>query len=344
MRLSELATLLGGELVGADVEIGRVASLAQAGADSLSFVAQKRFIAAASQSAAGALLARPEAVPQLGKPCIALADPYLAYARAARLLHPAPVTVPGIHASAIVSADAQVAASAQIGPGVVIEAGAVIGERCVLQAHVFVGSHAQIGDETLIHPHVTVAAGCRVGARVILHPGAVIGSDGFGNAWAGDHWEKIPQIGRVIIEDDVEIGANTTIDRGALDDTVIRRGARLDNLIQVAHNVVIGEHTAIAACVGIAGSTTIGARCQLGGAAMISGHLEICDGVTILGGTLVAKTIRQPGAYSGSYPMQGHGEWLKNAAQLRHLDELADRVKQLEKRLAALSAAAEEAE
>ncbi|WP_148715642.1 UDP-3-O-(3-hydroxymyristoyl)glucosamine N-acyltransferase [Chitinolyticbacter meiyuanensis] len=344
MRLSELATQLGGELIGTDVEIGRVSSLEQAGADSLSFVAQKRFITAASQSAAAALLARPEAVSQLGKPCIALADPYLAYARAARLLHPLPARVPGIHASAVVSPEARVAATAQLGPGVVIEAGATIGEHCVLQANVFIGRDAEVGEETLIHPHVTVAASCRIGARVILHPGAVIGSDGFGNAWAGDRWEKIPQIGKVIIEDDVEIGANTTVDRGALDDTVIRRGARLDNLIQVAHNVVIGEHTAIAACVGIAGSTRIGARCQIGGAAMISGHLDICDGVTILGGTLVAKTIRQPGAYSGSYPMQGHGDWLKNAAQLRHLDELADRVKQLEKQLAARDVAAGEAE
>ncbi|HSC80964.1 MAG TPA: UDP-3-O-(3-hydroxymyristoyl)glucosamine N-acyltransferase [Chitinolyticbacter sp.] len=343
MLLSELAAQLGGTTVGDDIEVAHVASLEQAGPDSLSFVAQKRFVLAARDSRAGALLARADAVQTLGKPCIVVADPYLSYARAARLLHPVLPVSAGVHPSAMVDATATVAPSAQIGPGVVIEAGVVIGERCVLMANGYVGHDACVGADSRLYPNVTVAAGSQIGERVILHPGAVIGADGFGNAWAGDHWEKIPQIGKVIIEDDVEIGANTTVDRGALDDTVIRRGARLDNLIQVAHNVVIGEHTAIAACVGIAGSTTIGARCQLGGAAMISGHLDICDGVTILGGTLVAKTIRQPGVYSGSYPMQGHGEWLKNAAQLRHLDELANRVKQLEKRLAALSAAAEEA-
>lgn len=213
-----------------------------------------------------------------------------------------------------------------------------MGRNAVLLANVYVGRNTQIGDDALLYPNVCVMDDCLIGARVILHPGAVIGADGFGNAWASDHWEKIPQLGKVIIGDDVEIGSCTTIDRGALENTVIGRGARLDNLIQVAHNVSVGEHTAMAACVGIAGSTRIGARCQIGGAAMISGHLEICDSVVVLGGTLVAKTIHQPGVYSGSYPMQEHGDWLKNAAQLRHLNELVQRVKQLEKQVAALQA------
>ncbi|GLS04122.1 UDP-3-O-acylglucosamine N-acyltransferase [Chitiniphilus shinanonensis] len=342
MRLSALVAQLGGTLQGDDVQVDGVASLEHARPSQLSFLTQRKFLGAAQASAAGALIVRPAEAPLLDRACIVTADPYLYYARAVPLLHPVPEGMPGVDARAAVDPSAKVAASARIGPGVVIGPDAEVGERSVLRANVCVGAGARIGADCLLHPNTVLADGCILGDRVILHPGAVVGADGFGNAWAGDHWEKIPQIGRAIVGDDVEIGSNTTVDRGALDDTVIGNGARIDNLVQVAHNVAIGEHTAIAGCVGIAGSTKIGARCQIGGAAMISGHLEICDGVVVLGGTLIGKTIRTPGVYSGSYPMQGHADWLKNAAQLRHLDALAERVKQLEKKLAGLDSSAGE--
>jgi UDP-3-O-[3-hydroxymyristoyl] glucosamine N-acyltransferase len=219
-----------------------------------------------------------------------------------------------------------------------IGAGAVIGERVLLMAGAVVEAGAVIGDDCVLHPRVVVHHGCVVGARCILHAGAVIGADGFGNAWAGDHWEKIPQIGRAVLGDDVEIGANTTIDRGALADTVIERGVRLDNLIHIAHNCRVGAHTAMAACVGVAGSTSIGANCMIGGAAMISGHLKIGDRVHISGGTLVAKNLDKPGQYTAVYPLATHKEWLGNAAHVRQLGKLAARVKQLEARLAAANA------
>jgi UDP-3-O-[3-hydroxymyristoyl] glucosamine N-acyltransferase len=182
--------------------------------------------------------------------------------------------------------------------------------------------------------------GCRIGERCLLHAGVVIGADGFGNAWehddSGGHWIKVPQVGRVLVGDDVEIGANTTIDRGAIEDTVIGNGVRLDNLIMIAHNVHVGDHTAIAACSGIAGSTRIGRRCRIGGAVGIAGHLTIADDVEISGKTLITKSIAAAGAYSGGYPFEETRQWRRNAVQIRHLDDLAKQVKQLEKRLAQL--------
>jgi UDP-3-O-[3-hydroxymyristoyl] glucosamine N-acyltransferase len=207
----------------------------------------------------------------------------------------------------------------------------------VLHAGCFVGAGARIGDDCLLHPRVTVQHGCIVGHRAVLHAGCVIGSDGFGLAWqaddSGGHWLKVPQIGRVLLGDDVEVGANTCIDRGALDDTVIEDGVKLDNLIHIAHNCRVGRHTAMAACVGIAGSTRIGAYCQISGAAMISGHISIADRVIVSGGTLVAKNIRTAGVYTGVMPPMPHEDWLRNAAHLRHLDALAARVKMLENRI-----------
>ncbi|STQ91256.1 UDP-3-O-(3-hydroxymyristoyl)glucosamine N-acyltransferase [Iodobacter fluviatilis] len=336
-RLSGLVELLGGERHGDDVLITGVSSLEKAGEGELAFLANPRLRAQLQTSHAAAFIVRPTESASLKHPHIVTRDPQLYFAQVAQLLHPRPVAVAGIHPRAIVDPLAKVAASAQIGPGVVIEAGAVVGERTIVKANAYLGERVEIGDDCLIHPNTSVHSGAFIGDRVILHSNAVIAGDGFGNAWATDHWEKIPQLGRVLIGNDVEIGSCTTVDRGALNDTIIGNGARIDNLIQVAHNVEIGEHTAMAACVGIAGSTKIGARCQIGGAVMISGHLEICDGVTVMGGTLVAKTIREAGVYSGSYPMQTYDDWRHNAAHLRHLDELAKRIKQLEKEIAVLT-------
>jgi UDP-3-O-[3-hydroxymyristoyl] glucosamine N-acyltransferase len=336
--LSALVELLGGERHGEDLLIHGVSSLENAGAGDIGFLANPRLRAQLQTSAAAAFIVRPSESTRLDRPHIVARDPQLYFARVAQLLYPRPVARPGIHVRAVVDPLAVVSASAEVGPGAVIAAGAVIGERTIVMANAYIGEQVEIGEDCLIHPNSSIHRGAFIGDRVILHSNAVIAGDGFGNAWAGDHWEKIPQLGRVLIGNDVEIGSCTTVDRGALNDTIIGNGARIDNLIQVAHNVQIGEHTAMAACVGIAGSTKIGARCQIGGAVMISGHLEICDGVTVLGGTLVGKTIREAGVYSGSYPMQTHDDWRHNAAHLRHLDELAKRIKQLERAVKALSA------
>jgi UDP-3-O-[3-hydroxymyristoyl] glucosamine N-acyltransferase len=335
--LSKLVERLGGEHQGEDITITGVAALERGGASDIGFLSNPRLRAQLQSSAAGAFIVRAAESSYLDRPHIITRDPQLYFALVAQLFHPQPLAVAGIHARAIVDPLSTVANSAQIGPGAVIEAGAIIGERTIIMANAYIGVDVEIGEDCLIHPNASIHRGAFIGDRVILHSNAVIAGDGFGNAWAGDHWEKIPQLGRVLIGNDVEVGSCTTVDRGALNDTVIGNGARIDNLIQVAHNVQIGEHTAMAACVGIAGSTKIGARCQIGGAVMISGHLEICDGVTVLGGTLVGKTIREAGVYSGSYPMQTHDDWRRNAAHLRHLDELAKRIKQLEREVKALA-------
>jgi len=273
-------------------------------------------------------------------PRIACANPHAYFARVAALLHPTPLPAPGVHALASVHAGATLEPNASVGPYAVIGDGARIGEGAVIGAHAYVGVGATVGARTRLWPGVVLYHGCRVGERCQLHSGVVVGADGFGNAWEqgddGGHWLKVPQVGRAIIGDDVEIGANTTVDRGAIEDTVIEQGVRLDNLIMIAHNVRVGAHTAIAACTGIAGSTRIGKRCRIGGAVGISGHLTITDDVEIGGKTMITKSITKAGSYSGSYPFEDTRLWRRNAVQIRHLDELVQQVKQLEKRLAQL--------
>lgn len=335
LTLADLQARLGGTVRGnANVALKSVASLAGAGPDQIGFLVNARFLDQARASRAGALIVPESLAETLPQPCLLVGNPHAVFARATALLHPDPELAVGVDPGATVSEDAEIDFGARIGPGVVIGAGARIGARSVVHAGSVIGPGARVGADCLIHPRVTVQHGCVVGDRVILHPGCVIGADGFGLAWEkdaeGGHWSKVPQVGRTILEDDVEVGANTTIDRGALDDTVIERGAKLDNLIQIAHNCRVGRHTAIAACVGIAGSTNIGAWCQIGGAAMIIGHLDICDRVTISAGTFVAKDIKEPGTYTSVQPLMRHEAWLKNAAHLRHLDKLAARVKALE--------------
>jgi UDP-3-O-[3-hydroxymyristoyl] glucosamine N-acyltransferase len=249
----------------------------------------------------------------------------------AAILHPPPEFVPGVHVSAVL------AASAELGADVHVAANAVIGENCVIGDQVYIGPGCVIGDRvgvgerTRLLANVTLMHDVQLGARVIIHPGAVIGSDGFGNARSPEGWVKVPQIGGVVIGDDVEIGANTTIDRGAIDDTIIENGARLDNLIQIAHNVRIGEHTAIASMSGVSGSTTIGKRCMLAGQSGIVGHINICDDVIIGGATMVTKDIREPGFYAASFPAERDRDWKRKVAQFRRLDELHKRVRALEK-------------
>lgn len=334
LTLADLQARLGGTIRGnGALTLEGAASLEQARTGQLGFLLSRKFLEQARASGASALIIPESLAEPLPQACLLVANPHATFARALALLHPESAPAAGIHPTASVAETCEIDATASIGPGCVVESGARIGARCVLGPHCLIGANAVLGEDCRLHARVTVQHDCVVGERVILHPGCVIGSDGFGLAWENDHWSKVPQVGRALLGNDVEVGANTTIDRGALDDTVIEEGVKLDNQIQIAHNCRVGRHTAIAACVGIAGSTRIGAYCQIGGAAMIIGHLEIADRVTISAGTFVAKDIRQAGTYTSVQPLMPHAEWLRNAAHLRHLDELAKRVKQLEKLL-----------
>ncbi|UCG97281.1 MAG: UDP-3-O-(3-hydroxymyristoyl)glucosamine N-acyltransferase [Burkholderiales bacterium] len=317
-----------------------VAPLHEAAGDQLSFLANPRYRSAAAASAAGAIVltaADRKAVfaeaAARAPTLVECGNPYAWFALAAQLLAPAAAPAPAISAAAHVAADAEVDATARVDAGAVVESGAAVGPRCWIGAGGFVGAGARLGADTRLHPGARVLAGCVVGARAIVHSGAVIGADGFGFAPLDGRWIKIPQTGRVVIGDDVEIGANTTIDRGAMGDTVIEDGVKLDNLIQVGHNCRIGAHSVLAGCVGIAGSASIGRGCQIGGAAMIAGHLSIADGTLIGPGTLVSRTIATAGHYTGFFPLMASRDWERNAAALRHLQELRARVRALEARL-----------
>lgn len=332
-RLSDLVKQLGGTLRGDDVQVYRVAPLDKSGAGAITFFSNPKLKGLLAGTQAAALIVKPADTDGLALPCIETNDPYLYFTRVAQLFHPLPCAVAGVHASAVVAADAEIDPSAQIGPQVVVESGARIGPRAIIQAGCVIGANVTLGADCLLYPRVVIYHDCVVGERVIVHAGTVIGADGFGNAWARDHWEKIPQTGRVLIGNDVEIGANTTIDRGALGDTVIADDVRLDNLIHIAHNVEIGKHTAIAACVGIAGSTKIGAGCLLGGGVLISGHLTITDRVSISGGCGVISDIDEPGTYGSVNPAVPQATWRKNAVHYRNLDKWVQRVRVLEKQL-----------
>lgn len=333
--LSDIVARFGGELVDDDgVRISRVAPIERAESQEIAFVSQSKYLKQIETTQAGALILPPEGRELTRRPRIITSNPYLYFARVSALFNPLPQPAPGIHPSAVVHEHADVALSASVGPGAVIGKDAKVGARTVIGPNCSIGDGVRIGDDCLLYANVSVYHGCVVGNRVILHGGCVIGSDGFGLANEKGRWVKIPQTGRAILEDDVEVGACTTIDRGALDDTVIEEGVKLDNQIQVAHNVRIGAHTAIAGCTGIAGSAKIGRHCMIGGAAMIHGHIEIADGVRISTNTLITKSLNKPGTYTSALPFSEHGEWLKNAVHLRNLDKLVARIKELEKRIA----------
>lgn len=334
VSLAELVARFGGELVGDGARsIRQVAPLERATSDEIGFVAQSKYLNQLGSTGAGAVILPVDARDATDLPRILTPNPYLYFARVSGLLNPPPRPPAGVHPAATVAADAKIAVDASIAAGAVVGSGARIGARSVVGANCVVGDQARIGEDCLLHANVTIYHRCEVGDRAILHAGCVIGSDGFGFAPSQGGWEKIPQIGRVLIGDDVEVGACTTIDRGALEDTIIEEGVKLDNLIQVAHNVQIGAHTAIAACTGIAGSTKIGRHCMIGGAAMIFGHIEIADGTRISTNTLITKSLPKAGTYTSALPFSEHEVWQKNAVHMRNLDKLVNRVKQLEKRL-----------
>jgi UDP-3-O-[3-hydroxymyristoyl] glucosamine N-acyltransferase len=319
--LGELAVRFGLGLRGEpDLRVSHVATLSHAGSGALSFLANPRYRRQMESTGATAVLVGPEHAADC--PVAALIDPnpYLAYARIAELLHPQAPMAAGIHSSAVVSNSARVPASASVGPLAVIEEEVDLGERVFVGPGSIVQRGAQVGADSRLMSRVNVCAGVRIGRRCILHAGAVVGADGFGFALDAGTWVKVPQVGSVDIGDDVEIGANTTIDRGAIDDTVVAEGVKLDNQIQVGHNVTIGAHTAIAGCVGISGSTTIGRRCMIGGGVGIAGHLTIADDVVVTGCSLVSASIKHAGSYSSGMPTVETRLWRRMVAHLRRLD------------------------
>jgi len=326
--LSELATQVGAMLDGdGGVVVSRVATLESAGPGAIAFLANPKYRTQLAGTRASAVIVSPEAAANTPLPKLVSLNPYATYAKVAAILHAEPAPTAGVHATAFVAPGARVDGSATVGPHSVIGAGAVVGARARVGPGCVVGAGTSIGEAALLHANVTVYDRCVIGARTIVHSGAVIGADGFGMAEEGGRWLKIPQIGRVLIGADCEIGANTTIDRGALDDTVIEDDVKLDNQIQIGHNCRIGAHTAIAGCCGISGSARIGRNCKIGGAAMIGGHISIADGVTISGGTAVLETIAEPGVYTGIMPHLPHGDWARLAVELKQLRRLATQVR-----------------
>ncbi|MGY3639844.1 UDP-3-O-(3-hydroxymyristoyl)glucosamine N-acyltransferase [Pseudomonas sp. PK-RTE-24] len=334
IRLGQLAEHLGATLRGdPETQITGLATLQEAGPAQLSFLANPQYRKYLAGSQAAALLLKEADAEGFAGNALVVPDPYLAYARISHLFDPKPRAATGIHPTAVIAADAVVDPSASIGPFVVIEAGARIAAQVTLGAHCVVGARSEIGEGGWLAPRVTLYHDVRIGKRVVIQSGAVIGGEGFGFANEKGVWQKIAQIGGVTIGDDVEIGVNTAIDRGALADTVIGNGVKLDNQIQIAHNVQVGDHTAMAACVGISGSTKIGKHCMLAGGVGLVGHIDICDNVFLTGMTMVTHSITEPGAYSSGTAMQPAAEWRKSAARIRQLDDIARRLKQLEKRV-----------
>jgi UDP-3-O-[3-hydroxymyristoyl] glucosamine N-acyltransferase len=319
--LGELAVRFGLTLRGEpNLQVRSVATLAHAEPGSLSFLANSRYRRQLQTTRATAVLISAEDEGHCPVAALIHPNPYLVYARIAGLMHPEAIPAPGAHPSAVVSSGARVASSASIGPLAVVEEDAEIGERVLIGPGCIVQRGVRIGSDSILVSRVNLYPGVALGQRCILHAGAVVGADGFGFAQNSGDWVKVPQLGSVRIGDDVEIGANTTIDRGAIDDTVVENGVKLDNQIQVGHNVVIGAHTAIAACTGISGSTVIGRRCMIGGMVGFAGHLTIADDVVVTGCSLVSASIKQPGSYSSGMPTVETRLWRRMVAHLRRLD------------------------
>ncbi len=337
ISVAEVAALVEGEALGdAALRCHRIGPLATADDSTLSFLSHPRYRAQLDASAAGCVLVQPalrDAV--AARPAAVLVDdPYHAFARLTQWWaeRTRPPALPGVHRTAVVEEGAIVHPGASIGPLAYVGPGARIGEGAVVAAQAHVGRGAELGAHTRLMPRATLLDGCRIGARGLVHGGAVIGADGFGFAPHQGQWVKIEQLGAVVIGDDVEIGANTCIDRGALEDTVIEDGVKLDNLVQIGHNVRVGAHSAFAGCVGVAGSAKIGRHCTAGGGAIILGHLELVDHVHVTAATVITRSILKPGQYSGLFPFDDNAAWEKNAATLRQLHGLRERLRALEKK------------
>lgn len=333
LTLAEIAARLGGDVLGdPTTRIVQVATLASAGEGNIAFLANRRYRSQLQTTKAAAIILAPDAADGFAGPRIVTANPYAYYARVASLLNPEAAVAHGVHPSVV--SESELPASATVGPQVSIGRNVVLGENVRIHAGCVIGDGVMIGADSVLYPRVSIYHGCRVGQRAIVHSGAVIGADGFGFAPDGKEWIKIPQIGAVVIGDDVEIGANTTIDRGALDDTVIGEGCKIDNLVMIGHNCNIGPYSVIAGCTGMAGSTTLGEHCILGGATMISGHLTLAPNTTISGASTVMRSIVEPGGVHCSvFPLDSYEHWMRNASHIRRLSKLAERVSELEKKL-----------
>ncbi|MCR4300162.1 MAG: UDP-3-O-(3-hydroxymyristoyl)glucosamine N-acyltransferase [Sulfuricaulis sp.] len=334
VTLAELARRFHGRVKGnPELAVTRVASLDSAGPGDIAFLSDRKNLAKLTKTAAGAVIVTEADASHFTGSALIVSDPHLCFARVAQFLHPFPKFSTGVHATAVIESGAQVATTAWIGPHSVVESGAKIGDDAYVGPGCYIGKNATLGARTRLVGHVVIGERCVTGMDCVVYPGAVIGGDGFGFARDGARWQKVPQLGRVVIGNDVEVGANTTIDRGALDDTEIGNGVKLDNLIQIAHNVQIGDNTAIAAGVGIAGSTRIGQRCTLGGQSGVVGHLDIVDEVHITAGSLVTSSIREAGVYSSSLKALPVDKWRRNAALLHRLEEMSQRLKEIEENL-----------
>lgn len=332
-RLAQIVERFGGEIIGdAQTPISQVATLENAAAQHICFLSHGKYRKQLAGTRAGAVILSKADSGLTQLPRIVCDDPYLYFAKVSSLFNPPTVAKPGVHKTAVIERGTRVPASASIGAGAYVGRGVKLGRGVVIGAGCYLGDAVEIGAASRLHAHVTVYPGCRLGQRALVHSGAVIGADGFGIALEQGIWRKIPQTGVVVIGDDVEIGANTCIDRGALDDTVVEDGVKLDNLIQVGHNVRIGAHTAIAGCTGIAGSTRIGKHCMIGGAANIVGHLDIADHVVIHAAAVVTKSIRKAGTYGG-HPAEDSRSWARHTALLHQMDSLRERLRNPGQRL-----------
>jgi UDP-3-O-[3-hydroxymyristoyl] glucosamine N-acyltransferase len=332
--LRELADRFGCVLHGpGETRVERVATLTGAGPDALAFLANPHYRPQLASTRAAAVVLEDAYRGECPVAALVSRNPYADYARIAAWLHPPKPPVPGVHVSAVVAPDARIDATAEVAANAVVGAGTVIGEAAVVGPGSVVGDGVEIGAGSRLTARVTLLDGVKIGRRCLLHPGVVIGADGFGFAEDRGARVKVPQLGGVVIGDDVEIGANSAIDRGAIDDTVIEDGVKIDNLVQIAHNVRIGAHSVVCGTAAIAGSTKIGRRCVLAGGVGIIGHLEICDDVVFLVWSLVTRSVSSPGVYSGSLPADEAGRWRRNASRFKHLDEYAVRLRALEKKM-----------
>ena len=324
---AQLASRFGLALQGdGDATVVGVSTLARARSDQLAFLANPRYRAQLAETAAGIVIMRAQDAATYAGTALLADDPYAAFARVAALFDADDAVQPGIHPSAAIDASARIDPRAQIGPFVSVGPRSEIGADVILGSGCAVGEDCVVGDGCRIGANVTLVKRVRLGKRVLIHPGAVLGADGFGLAMDGGRWIKVPQLGGVSVGDDCEIGANTTIDRGAMDDTVLEEDVRLDNQIQIGHNAHIGAHTAMAGCSAVAGSARIGRYCLIGGGAGVLGHLELCDRVVVTAMTLVTHSIREPGEYSSGTPLMDNRSWRKSAARFRQLDRLARRM------------------
>lgn len=337
--LNDIVSALGGHIVGdGNVLINRVSSIANAKAGSISFFNDSKYQKALVASEASAFIMRDAHVNLSAQPKIIVDNPYAYFAKLSAFLNPLADISQGTHETAVIHPTAHIPDTCSIGPMVVIGENVTLGEHVVITSGCVIENDVSIASGTRLEPNVVIKHHCEIGENCHLFSGVVIGSDGFGYAEESGIWLKIPQVGRVIIQANVDIGANTTVDRGAIDDTILEEGVKLDNLIQIGHNCVIGAHTVIAGCVGVAGSARIGKHCKIGGAAMILGHLEVADHVTISPGSMITRSLPVADTYTALMPFQTHKAWLSTAARIRHLDNFADRIKQLEHEIALLKA------